>query len=168
MPVPARLTTRSGVTLDVRPAEESDEPALSALFAEVSAEDRRFRFFSGARVGHSELDPLVHPDHFRTESYIASDAATGEPVASALLACDNALDTAEVAVSIRRDRKGQGIGWAMLDLLADAARRRGVRRVISIEDRANHAAIELEREKGFALEACDADPSLVVLSRTFR
>lgn len=168
MPVPARLTTRSGVVLDVRPAEEADEPALTALFAEVSDEDRRFRFFSAGAVSHSELDPLVHPDHFRTESYIAADAATGEPVASAMLACDNAMDTAEVAVSIRSDRKGQGIGWALLDLLAEAARRRGVRRVISIEDRANHAAIELEREKGFTPEPCDADPTLVVLSRTFR
>jgi len=168
MPLPARVTTRSGLALDVRPAEPADEPVLAALFARVSDDDRRFRFFCAHTVGHAELDPLVHPDHFRTESYLVTDAASGEAVASALLACDNALDTAEVAVSIRSDRKGQGIGWALLALLAEAARHRGVRRVISIEDRANHAAIELEREMGFVGEPSEDDPSIIVLSRTFR
>lgn len=167
-PVPQRLATRSGLAIDVRPATDADEPLLATLFAGVSAEDRRFRFFNSARVGHSEIDALVHADHFRSESFIAFDAATGEPLASALLACDNALDTAEVAVSIRADRKGLGIGWALLGLLAEEASRRGVRRVISIEDRANHAAIELERERGFAMEPFDGDPSLVLLVRTFR
>jgi len=168
VPAIIRLVTRSGLALDVRPAHEADEPALAVLFERVTAEDRRFRFFNAARVGHGELDPLVHPDHFRTESFLAFDAGTGTLVASALLACDNALDTAEVAISIDAGYRGRGVGWALLDLLASEADRRGVRRVISIEDRANHAAIELERESGFTPEPCDADPSLVVLAKTFR
>ena len=96
------------------------------------------------------------------------DATTGTLIASGLLACDNTLDTAEVAVSVREDYKGKGAGWAMLDLLAEEARRRGVRRVISIESRDNHEAIEVERDKGFTLEAYDGDPTLVILSKTFR
>jgi acetyltransferase len=64
--------------------------------------------------------------------------------------------------------RGKGVGWAMLGLLAQEAQHRGVRRVISIESRDNHAAIELEREKGFVPEAVEGDPSLVVLSRSFR
>ena len=95
------------------------------------------------------------------------DPASGDLVASGLLACDGALDTGEVAISIRGDYKGRGVGWGMLDLLAQEAQRRGVRRVISIESRENHAAIELEREKGFTPEACDDDPSVVILSKTF-
>jgi L-amino acid N-acyltransferase YncA len=60
------------------------------------------------------------------------------------------------------------VGWAMADVLAKEAQHRGVRRVISIESRDNHAAIELEREKGFTPEAFEGDPTLVVLSKTFR
>jgi len=89
-------------------------------------------------------------------------------IASALLACDNALDTAEVAVSISRDYKGQGVGWTLLDFLGREAARRGVRRVIAIESRDNHAAIELEREKGFTPEPFEGDPTLVILSKTYR
>lgn len=163
------LPTRSGSAITVRPVTERDEAALSALFDEVSDEDRRFRFFvAGEHVSHEQLDPLIHTDHFRTESYLALDPATGKAIASALLACDNALDTAEVAVSISSAWRGKGVGWALLDFLGQEAARRGVRRVIAIESRDNHAAIELEREKGFTPEPFDGDPTLVILSKTFR
>ncbi|PEQ13973.1 GNAT family N-acetyltransferase [Novosphingobium sp. PC22D] len=163
------LETRSGIELDVRPAREEDEAALAAFFDRVSDEDRRFRFFAaGEHVSHDQLAPLVHADHFRSESYVVLNRATGEIVASGLLACDGPLDTAEVAISVCKSHRGKGIGWALLDLLAEEARTRGVRRVLSIEDRENHATIELEREKGFVAEAFEGDPSLVVLSKTFR
>ncbi len=60
------------------------------------------------------------------------------------------------------------VGWALLDGWLAAKAVRCVRRVISIESRDNHAAIELEREKGFVPEPFDGDPTLVVLSKTFR
>ena len=116
---PVQLTTRSGLVLNVRPATEADAPALTAFFDRVSREDRRFRFLAaGEHVSPEQLEPLVHADHFRSESFLAFDAANGALVASGLLACDNALDTAEVAVSVAEDYKGKGAGWAVLDLLA--------------------------------------------------
>ena len=42
------------------------------------------------------------------------------------------------------------------------------RRVIAIEDRENHAAIELEREKGFTPRAVEGDPTLVMLEKCLR
>ncbi|MBB5719504.1 acetyltransferase [Stakelama sediminis] len=164
-----QLETRSGVALNVRPATEQDETMLSTLFDQVSDDDRRFRFLSAAEhISHTQLDPLIHADHFTSESFLAFDAATDELVASALLACDKDMDTGEIAVSIRKDYRGKGVGWALLDMLGSEAERRGVRRVISIESRENHAAIELEREKGFTPEPVDGDPTLVVLSKNFR
>ena len=165
----AELATRSGTVIAVRPATESDEAALTAFFDLVSDEDRRFRFLTaGEHVSHEQLEPLIHADHFRSESFLGFDKASGELVASALLACDNPLDTAEIAISIRKDYKGKGVGWALLDFLGQEAESRGVRRVIAIESRDNHAAIELEREKGFTPEPFDGDPTLVTLSKTFR
>jgi ribosomal protein S18 acetylase RimI-like enzyme len=163
------ITTRDGLALLVRPALAGDEAGLAAFFDRVSAEDRRFRFLAAQdHVSHAQLLPLVQADHFRSESFLAFDAARGLLVASALLASDGKLDTAEIAVSVARDYRGRGVGWALLDVLAREARQRGIRRVISLESRDNHAAIELEREKGFVAEALEGDPTLVVLSRVFR
>ncbi|SFG50130.1 acetyltransferase [Novosphingobium sp. CF614] len=164
-----QLSTRSGIMLDVRAATEADEAILSAFFDQVSDNDRRFRFFTAAQhVSHEQLDPLIHADHFLSESFLAFDSANGLLVASALLACDKALDTGEIAVSIRSDYRGKGVGWALLDFLGNEAKARGLRRVIAIEARENHAAIELEREKGFTVEAFEGDPTLAILTKIFR
>lgn len=111
---------------------------------------------------------MTHCDHFRTENFLAFAGDGGELVATAMPACDNPLDTGEIAVSVRRDWRGQGIGWALLDLIADEAAKRGRRRVISIEKRGNHAAIEPQRENGFVARAIEGDPTLVLLEQVLR
>ncbi len=163
-----QLATRDGVILDVRPALDEDEALLAAFFDEVSAEDRRFRFLAASKhVGHNQLVGLTHVDHWRTESFLAFEHESSTLVASAVLACDAQMETGEIAVSVRRDFRGRGVGWTLLDLLANEAAKRGLKRVISIEDRDNHAAIELEREKGFVAHGMDDDPHLVMLEKRF-
>ena len=163
------LKTRSGATLAVRPVTLADEPLLEEFFDRVNDEDRRFRFLSAHKhLDHKVLAPLIEVDHFRTESFIAFDEASGVVVGHAMLACDNPLDTGEIAISVCGNWRGKGVGWALLDVLAEAARHRGLRRVISIEDRENHAAIELEREKGFVPHGVDGDPHLVMLEKVLR
>jgi len=166
---PEAFTTRSGVELLVRPTTQFDEKELTRFFDKVTDEDRRFRFLAASdHVRHDQLRPLVEVDHLHTESFLAFETSDGTLVATGQLACDAALDTAEVAVSVRADYRGRGVGWTILDLLAREAEKRGVRRVISIESRDNHAAIELECEKGFTAEPFGGDPTLVLLSKTFR
>ncbi|QIG80409.1 GNAT family N-acetyltransferase [Stakelama tenebrarum] len=165
---PTELTTRSGLVIDVRPATEADEPALEKLFESVSPDDRRFRFLSARdHVGHDQLVAMTKVDHWRTESFLAFDKQSGELLATGMLACDKAMEAAEVAISIRSDRKGQGIGWTLLTFIAEEAMRRGVKRLMSIESRDNHSAIELEREMGFTARVDEDDPTLVVLEATF-
>nr|WP_066761011.1 GNAT family N-acetyltransferase [Croceicoccus pelagius] len=162
------VSTRHDVQLTVRPVEAGDAQALVDFFRSVSADDRRFRFLSAqAHVGASQIAPLVEVDHWQSENFLAFDAETGALVATAMLACDPRMDLGEIAVSIRHDYKGRGVGWAMLDLLGKAAQDRGLKQVIAIEDRENHAAIELEREKGFTPRPFAGDPALVVLTKTF-
>lgn len=163
------MTTRSGAVLAVRPVTSEDEALLEDFFDRVSDEDRRFRFLSPRKhIGHDQLAPMVEIDHFRTETWLAFDEASGQVVGTAMLACDNPLDTGEVAVSVCKNWRGKGVGWGLLDVVAEAARHRGLRRVISIEDRENHAAIELEREKGFIPHGVDGDPTVVMLEKVLR
>ena len=120
------LATCAGLSLAVRPATVADAAALTACFDRVSGEDRRFRFFSASpNVSHEQLDPLIHADHFTSKSWLAFDKAGNELVASGLLACGKALDTGEIAVSVRGDYKGMGVGWALLDHIAREAEAAG-------------------------------------------
>lgn len=163
------LRTRSGAVIAVRPVCAEDEPLLADFFDRVSDEDRRFRFLTAHKhLTHEQLVPMVEVDHFRTESFVAFDEASDTLVGHAMLACDNPLDTGEVAISVCQNWRGKGVGWALLDVLAEAARKRGLRRVIAIEDRENHAAIELEREKGFTPHGVEGDPTLVMLEKLLR
>jgi acetyltransferase len=162
------LVTRDGTAITVRPACDEDAAALEAFFDAVNDDDRRFRFLTAVRhVGPGQIGCLTQVDHWRTESFVAFDKASGMLVASAMLACDAPMDTGEVAISIHRDWRGHGLGWTLLDMLAQEAQRRGLRRVISIEDRDNRAAIELEREKGFEAHGIDGDAHLVLLEKRF-
>lgn len=160
------LDTRSGLVLDVRPATPDDEAALRSLFDGVSDEDRRFRFLSASeRLTDAQVAAMTEVDPGQHESFLAY--VGDELVASAVLACDTAMTTAEVAISIRSDRKAQGIGWSLLEYLSDRAEKRGVKSVMSIESRENHEAISLEREMGFMARPIEGDPSSVLLERRF-
>lgn len=162
------LETRYGFHFDVRPATHQDEAALAAFFAEVTDEDRRFRFLSAVRrLSDAQLHDIADFDHHRHETFLAFEPNGTEIIAAATLAADKAGETGEVAISIVPALKGKGIGWTLLDHVAQEARHWGVAKLQSIESRENHAAITLEREMGFTARAVDGDPGLVLLERRF-
>lgn len=163
--VTGSLPTRSGLQLQVRAARPSDRAALAEFFSHVSREDLRFRFLSALReVGEDRLNEMTIVDHDRTEDLLAFDDA-GRIAASAMIALDGAGETAEVAIAVRQDLKGRGIGWALLDRAAAYAQARGAKKLQSTESRANHAAIELEREMGFTVHSVPDDPSVVMVQK---
>ncbi len=162
------LQTRDGVALRVRPADHADEAAIATFFSGVSADDRRFRFLNAApELTASQIHALAESDHHHHENILAFVEGSDDIVAIATLAADAPRETAEVAISIRSDYRGRGIGWSLLDHVAELAKSWGVTRLQAIENRENHAAIQLEREKGFVASGIDGDPGLVLLERRF-
>ncbi|QGP79082.1 GNAT family N-acetyltransferase [Sphingobium sp. CAP-1] len=162
------LETRYGFRFDIRLATHQDEPALADFFAEVTDEDRRFRFLSAVRqVSPGQLHAMTDFAYHRHESFLAFTPDGHDIIAAATLAVDEGGDTGEVAITILPDHKGKGIGWTLLDHVAQEARAWGVTRLQSIESRDNRAAISLEREMGFSAKAIEGDPGLVLLERAF-
>lgn len=137
---------------------------ISDFFAHVTPDELRFRFLSSVRVpGHACLVAMTRIDHDRTENFLAFDDA-GNMVASGMLAADQALERAEVAISVRAESKHKGVAWTLLEHVTAYARSRGIRVIESIEARENRAAIELEQEMGFVAHSVEGDPSLVRVS----
>jgi acetyltransferase len=160
----ARLTTRSGLVLDVRAARADDALLLAGLFEHVSPEDLRFRFLTPlAHVSAAQIAEMVHVDPTRGVHLLAFDAASGACVASAMLVGEKSGEEAEVAISVDAAYRGRGIGWTLLDHVARRARARGYKRLRSVESRANHAAIALERELGFTVRDLPGDPGSVIV-----
>lgn len=160
------FTTHTGFKFQVRPARPADEAALGEFFARVTPEDLRFRFLSSVKqVGHERLVAMTEVDHRQTESFMAFEQEGGTLIATAMLACDDNLDVGEVAISVRADHKNIGIGWELLGHLAQYAKSKGVKRLQSLENRANGAAIRLEKELGFTSEPYQGDSTLVMLQK---
>lgn len=161
------LTTRTGFRLHVRPADPRDDGTVADFFSHVTREDLRFRFLAGINVvAKSQIEMLTHVDHQRTEDFLAFTEDGSMMIATAMLACDAAMERGEVAIAIREDHKHKGISWELLAHVARYAEAKGIRVLESIESRENHAAIELEREMGFTATACPGDATLVLVSRT--
>jgi len=70
---------------------------------------------------------------------------------------------AEVAIVERSDYKHRGMGWTFLEYVIEEARRDGIKKLISLESRANHEAIKLEKEMGRIARTCSDDATLIQL-----
>jgi acetyltransferase len=159
------LVTRSGLRLSVRQAAPGDEPQILDFLNSVSPEDLRFRFLSAVKPSDALAHMLTRTNFDKVENLVAFDAADGRIVASATIAAESTPMTAEVAVIVRQDRKGHGIGWTMLSQICDLARIRGFRRVECLESSDNRTAIQLEQELGFIRQPYAGDATLTILTK---
>jgi acetyltransferase len=161
------LTTNSGFSFEVRSADAGDEASMAEFFTHVTEDDLRFRFLSAVRkVGHAQLALLTHVDHRRTENFLAFHPGVGCLLASAMLAIDDNLETAEVAIVIRSDFKNRGIGWRLLEHVGERAAAMGVKTLRAIESQDNRSAIRVERDMGFTSRACPGDATLTILEKS--
>lgn len=75
------------------------------------------------------------------------------------------IDQAEVAIAVRSDLKGQGLGWTLLQHLLAYARAKGVKAVSSVESADNASALELESQMGFTSRPSAGDLGLRIVER---
>jgi acetyltransferase len=157
------LTTRNGDRLTLRPVTPADAERVDRFYEGLTAEDLRFRFLSAQpHLSDALLTSLIDIDH-RHREHLLAFASSGELVASLLIAADPGFETAEVAIAVAPAFKGRGVGWSLLHHAVDLARERGIKRLQSIESRANRGAIEIEHALGFRSSDYDGDATLALL-----
>lgn len=158
------LATRGGLVLRLRPVSPADASLVASFFDHLLPEDLRFRFLSGrSHLSPDQLAMMIGVDHRHSEHLLAFESKSGALVASLMLVADEHMEVAEVAIAVTPDFKGQGIGWALLKHAAELARERGIRKLRSIESRANHQAIEVERALGFTCSDYAGDATLMLV-----
>ncbi|KQV36667.1 GNAT family N-acetyltransferase [Rhizobium sp. Root1204] len=162
------LTTRTGFRFHVRQATPQDEAMVAGFFTHVTPEDIRFRFLSGMKtVSHERLVALTRVDDPRVVNFLAF-SPNETLLAVAMLAAGDDPERGEVALTIRDDFKHQGISWEMLEHICRYAERHNFKSIESLESRANHAAIDLERDMEFQVFDDEDDPTVVVLRRDLK
>ncbi len=147
------MTLRSGRRILCRPIRPEDEPAHNAFFARLSPEDIRFRFFGLIQeLPHSQMARFTQIDYDREMAFIAAgtdDAGRPETLGVVRTVNDANNQTAEFAIIVRSDMKGQGLGRLLLEKMIRYCRQRGMVRIVGQVLLENTAMLELAKKLGF-------------------
>jgi acetyltransferase len=128
----ARLNHR-GRRIVVRPIRDDDLARYRRFAARISPQDLYRRFFSFQReLPEAQLVRFTHIDYEREMAFVATalDGGGAEETLGVVRACADADgEGAEVAVLVRSDLKGQGLGRLLMQKLIGYCCRRGMRRL---------------------------------------
>ncbi|GAB3470646.1 bifunctional acetate--CoA ligase family protein/GNAT family N-acetyltransferase [Massilia terrae] len=141
-----------GQDLLVRPIRPEDGAAHLAFFDAMSKEDVHMRVFGGLRqLRPSQLARLTQIDYDREMAFIATRPGGAETMAVARMGADPDMVSAEFALTVRSDLKGQGLGRLLMGILIDYCRQRGIAEIVGEALSENTAMLALARSLGFHL-----------------
>lgn len=169
LPYPAWLeeptTLHDGSEVLIRPIRPEDEAAHDHLLRHMTPQDLRYRFHGHVRdLAHHQLARLTQIDYDREMAFIATRAdKDGTPVTLGVVrtVTDPDNQRAELAILVRSDLKGTGLGRRLLDTIVSYTRRRGTR-AITIQVLAdNEPMLSLAKKSGFTLRRTEDDPDVV-------
>lgn len=160
-------TLRDGRRVHIRALRTTDEAEILQAFERLGPEARYMRFMRAVR----------EPDLTRLRQALASLPASGTGLVATVPAADG-IDIVgsaicmigadptrgEFAISVAGDYGGAGLGRTLMQVLIDAARRRGLREMEGFVLAVNKPMLALAQRLGFAI-APDPDDRSVCLCR---
>lgn len=160
------VTIKDGRQFLVRPILPEDEPLVHEMFARMTPEDIRLRFFAPMKkLSHQAAARLTQIDYDREMGLVAvgPDPATGNTIMFGVvrIAADPDNVRAEYAVMVRSDMKGQGLGYILMNKILDYARTRGLREVYGEVLRENSNMLAMCRTLGFVRKENLDEPGVV-------
>jgi acetyltransferase len=164
-PYPSRWmidTDLEGVgPLQIRPIRPHDEALYRDFFANVTLEDQRLRFFTGAPdLSHRFLARLTQIDYAREMAFVAVAGTSGALLGVVRMIADPDYTRAEYAILVRSDLKGRGLGWRLMQHLVAYARVEGLEELNGAVLAGNTTMLRMCREMGFSIERDPDDNGL--------
>jgi acetyltransferase len=155
-------TLPSDERLRIRSIRPEDEALLAEMGARTAPEDLRLRFFVVTKeLSHELAARLTRIDDSCEVALVAQAIESDEILGVARYFADRDNREAEFAVLVRSDRKGHGIGWALMKQLLEVARSRGVATLSGLVLRGNTRMLQFCRDLGFTITNSADDPLVV-------
>ena len=147
-----------GHPLRLRELQANDRARIEALLARIAAPDLQMRFFAAfRRVPPGLLDHLMQIDPTQRVTVVAVLGSSADHANAEIIGVARAhrLEgaTAEAALLVRSDLKGQGLGSLLLRRLITRCRERGISRLIAEVMRRNGRMLRLAQKYGFRYES---------------
>jgi acetyltransferase len=135
----------------------------------MSPEDMRLRFLAATRgLSHELAARLSHIDRDRAVALLAFAEGAEEVLGVARFSADPDNRAAEVAIAVRTDWKGRGLGHLLMARLTQLARQRGIDELVGEVLPENKAMLQLCREFGFTIGIAPGDPKLRRVSKALQ
>ncbi len=152
---------RSGRRVLLRPIRPEDEPRHHEFIARLTPQDIRFRFFGSLkRLAHSEMAKLTQIDYDREMAFLATgkdEQGRQETLGVVRAVADANNHTAEYAVVVRSDLKGERLGWKLLTKMIEYCRARGTRVFMGDVLTHNRNMLGMAKAMGFTISPSDEE-----------
>ena len=148
----AEMIDFRGRPVYLRRLRAEDRPLMEEFLAGIDSEDLRMRFFGGFRsVSPSLLDHLLRVEDLERLALvvIGTDACGRREVLAVGRTHTCADATAELALLVRSNLKGQGLGSALLARLIAHCRNRGISQLVAEVLQHNARMLRLAKRFGF-------------------
>jgi acetyltransferase len=164
-PYPAELTTQyeaKGRMFTLRPIRPEDADAHAAMFARLTPEDIRFRFFSAMRaLSPEQISRMTDVDYGREMAMIAVDEAGATAGVARLVRSDTDGATAEFAVVVEPAVKGLGLASALMRAIIAWGKAQGVAEINGQILADNAPMLAFIKRLGFAIARIPGEPDIV-------
>jgi acetyltransferase len=164
-PYPAELTARyeaKGRTFTLRPIRPEDADAHGAMFARLTPEDIRFRFFSAMRaLSPEQISRMTDVDYGREMAMIAVDEAGATAGVARLVRNDTDGATAEFAVVVEPAVKGLGLASALMRAIIAWGKGQGVAEINGQILADNAPMLAFIKRLGFTIVRIPGEPDIV-------
>ena len=155
------VQTAGGACIFIRPIKPIDEHLYQTFIERLSPEDIRFRFLTPQKeFSHKFIARFTQIDYARAMAFVALSKNQQELLGVVRLAADPDYVSAEFAIIVRSDLKGQGIGWELMQHLIQYADAEGLRALHGNVLATNTRMLRVSRDLGFEITADPDDPAL--------
>ncbi|SFM11559.1 acetyltransferase [Bradyrhizobium sp. NFR13] len=163
------VVLQDGETVRLRPVVPEDEAAIKHLLDHTDAGDLHSRFLGAIKeFPHPFVARLTQLDYARAMAFAAVAPGSGEILGVSRLHSDSQYRTAEYAVLVRSDRKGHGLGWALMTELIRYAKSEGLLELHGDVLQSNDGMLQMCRALGFQVGSDPEDPAIALVSLDLR